>query len=398
MTAPTQLPALPFERAGLLQVAPLLRRLQERGPIHKVRTRAGDEAWLVTGYEEVRQLLNDERVGMSHPDPDNAARSTDSALFGGRPSDNYENEHADRARLRALLQPFFAPKRMRAFQGRVEVMVTELLDRLAAHPSPADFREAVALPLPIMVICELLGVPYEDRTRFRAWSEAAAALDDRQLSESGLAELWNYTSTLVERKRAEPGDDVISGLCAAEDGTLPDDEIATLAAMILFAGHETTVVQLGYGTVLLLTNPDQHKAVLDDPSLIPAAVEECLRAASTGGNSGIPRYPRVDIEVAGLIIPAGDLVLLDTGAANHDGHVFTDPDRLDIARKEGPHLSFGHGAHYCIGAPLARIELQAVLSQLILRFPSMRLAVPVDELRVRADLLTGGLTGIPVAW
>ncbi|GAA3789682.1 cytochrome P450 [Sphaerisporangium flaviroseum] len=379
-------------------MAPLLRALQAKGSVHRVRTRAGDEAWLVTDYEEVRRLLNDDRLGMAHPDPDNAARASESALFGGRPPDNYETEHADRARFRRLLQPFFAPKRMRAFQPRVERMVTELLDGLAAGPVPADLHQALALPLPILVICELLGVPYEDRDRFRGWSQDAAALGDRQVSERGLAELWTYTRGLVERKRAQPADDVISGLCAAEDDALPVDEIAMLAAMILFAGHETTVVQIGYGAVLLLTNPDQHQAVLDDPALLPSAVEECLRVANVGAGNGMPRYPRMDIEVAGVTIPAGDLILLDIGAANHDAQVFADPHRLDITRNAGAHLSFGYGAHYCIGAPLARIELQAVFSRLIPRFPAMRLAVPIEELRLRDDLLTGGFREIPVTW
>jgi cytochrome P450 len=362
-----------------------------------VRTAVGDEAWLITGFAQVRQLLGDDRLGMSHPDPDKAARVSDSALFGGRPQGNYATEHADRARFRSLLQPYFTPARMRALRPRVDGLATELLDRLDAGGAPADLHQALAVPLPILVICELLGVPYEDRVQFRAWSQAAAVLGDRRRSETGLTDLWAYTRDLVSRKRVQPEDDVISGLCAAEDGTLDDDYIAMLAAMILFAGHETTVVQIGYGTVLLLTNPDQRQAMLDDVSLLPAAVEECLRAGNVGGG-GVPRYPRTDIEVSGVTIPAGDLVLLDNGAANHDEGIFADPHRLDFTRPANAHLTFGHGAHYCIGAPLARVELQAVFSQLIPRFPTMRLAVPVEELHVRTDLLTGGLAELPVTW
>jgi cytochrome P450 len=393
----THLPALPFAQPRPLEVAPLLRALQADGPVHRVRTAVGDVAWLVTGYEEVRQLLADDRLGMSHPDPDNAARANDSALFGGRPQGNYETEHADRARFRALLQPFFTPKRMRALRPRVDALVTELLDNLATQTPPADLQQALALPLPILVICELLGVPYEDRAQFRAFSQAAAVVGDRERSATGLAELWGYTRQLVGRKRAHPDDDVISGLCMAHDGMLDDDYIAMLAAMILFAGHETTVVQIGYGAALMLTNLDQRQAVLDDPALLPTAVEECLRLGNTGGG-GLPRYPRTDIEVGGATIPAGDLILLDNGAANHDAGVFADPHRFDVARPASAHLTFGHGAHYCIGAPLARVELQAVFGQLIPRFPTMRLAVPVEELRVRSDLLTGGLAELPVTW
>jgi cytochrome P450 len=335
---------------------------------------------------------------MSHPDPDNAARASDSALFGGRPQGNHETEHADRARFRTLLQPYFTPRRMRALRPRVEALTAELLDTLHDHGPPADLHQALALPLPILVICELLGVPYDDRARFRAFSQAAAAVDDQDRSAAGLAELWNYTKQLVAAKRTHPADDVISGLCAAEDGALDDDFIAMLAALILFAGHETTVVQLGYGAVLLLTNPDQRQAVADDPALLGSAVEECLRAANTGGG-GIPRYPRTDIEVAGVTIPAGDLVLLDNGAANHDERTFPDPYRFEITRHAaGAHLTFGHGAHYCLGAPLARIEMQVAFAQLIERFPTMRLATSLEQLHVRTDLLTGGLAELPVTW
>jgi cytochrome P450 len=396
VTVSSTLPTLPFDQPHPLETAPLLRVLQAEGPVHRVRTAVGDPAWLVTGYAEVRQLLGDDRLGMSHPDPDRAARVNDSALFGGRPQGNHDTEHADRARFRGLLQPFFTAKRMRALRPRVDALVAELLDQLATQAPPVDLQQALAVPLPILVICELLGVPYEDRARFRAFSQAAAAVDDQERSQTGLMELWAYTRQLVAGKRARPGgDDVISGLCAV-DG-LDDDYIAMLAAMILFAGHETTVVQLGYGAVLLLTNPDHRDAVLADPALLPAAVEECLRAGNTGGG-GIPRYPRTDIEVAGVKIPAGDLILLDNGAANHDASVFDDPHRFDPTRPANPHLSFGHGGHYCIGAPLARVELEAVFAQLIRRFPTMRLAVPVEALRVRRDLLTGGLAELPVTW
>jgi hypothetical protein len=212
----------------------------------------------------------------------------------------------------------------------VDRLVTQLLDALATQTPPVDLHQALAVPLPVLVIGELLGVPPEDRTRFRASSQAAAAVGGRERSQAGLLDLWNYTRQLVTDKRAQPGDDVISGLCTAEDGALDDDYIAMLAAMILFAGHETTVVQIDYGGVLLLTNPDQRQAVLNDPSLLPAAVEECLRAGNTGGG-GIPRYPRADIEIAGVTIPAGDLVLLDIGAGNHDEAAFADPHRCESA-------------------------------------------------------------------
>ena len=385
---------LPFEQPYPLHVAPLLRELQARGPIHRIRTAVGDEAWLVTGYEQVRGLLDDDRLGRSHPDPAEAARTGESALFGG-PMGDFETEQTDHARMRSLLQPHFSPKRMRALRRRVETLTAGLLDELAEHGPPADLNDALALPLPIAVICELLGVPYEDRARFRAWTQAAADVRDRARSEKGLADLFAYGQELVARKRREPGDDVISRLGAAEG--IGDGEAAALGMLLLFAGHETTVVAIGMGVVRLLTNPTAWQALLADPTRIGRAVEEILRTEGLGGG-GIPRYARTDLDVAGVRVHAGELVLLDTGAANHDGSVFPDPDRFDVGRHDAGHLTFGHGARYCIGAPLARMELEAVFSRLIPRFPTMRLAVPLEELAVNTRTLTGGLLEIPVTW
>ncbi|MGH3434283.1 MAG: cytochrome P450, partial [Thermocrispum sp.] len=245
------------------------------------------------------------------------------------------------------------------------------------------------------VICELLGVPYAERDRFRAWSEAAADIGDRSRSERGLAELFGYGLQLVDRKRREPGDDVISRLCATEG--VADEEAAALSMALLFAGHETTVVRIGLGALTLLATPGQWQALHDDPSRIPGAVEEILRVPGKGGG-GIPRYARTDLDIDGVHIAAGELVLLDNGAANHDRAVFTDPDRFDSTRSGAAHLTFGHGPRYCIGAPLARLELQTVFAQLIPRFPAMRLAVGVEELTLRQDTLTGGLSALPVTW
>jgi len=315
-------------------------------------------------------------------------------LFGG-PLGNYETEEADHARMRALLQPHFAPGRMRALRPQVDALTTRLLDDLARRDRPANLVQALAIPLPILVICELLGVPYQDRSRFRAWTLAAADVHDRARSEDGLADLFSYGRQLVARKREHSGDDVISRLCAT--GAVGDDEIAMLSMFLLFAGHETTVVAIGIGSLLLLTNPKQWAALGDEPSLIPAAVEEVLRAPGKGGG-GIPRYARSDLQVSGVRVRAGDLVLLDNGAANHDVRAFPDPDRFDITRQAASHLTFGHGPRYCIGAPLARMELRAVFSQLIPRFPGMRLAEPVEELTVNTGVITGGLAQLPVTW
>lgn len=391
MTVPAQ---LPFEQAHPLQAAPVLRALQAQGAVHRIRTVAGDPAWLITGYDEVRALLDDPRLGRAHPDPGRAARTGESALFGG-PQGNYETEEADHARMRSMLQPHFAPKRMRALRSRVEALTAGLLDDLARAERPADLVTALAVPLPVLVICELLGVPYEDRDRFRGWTRDAGDVRDRARSKRGVADLFGYGQQLVARKRARPGDDVISRLCAIE-GT-SDVEIAKLSMGLLFAGHETTVVAIGIGALLLLAEPAQWQALREDPGLIPAAVEEMLRTEGKGG-SGVPRYARTDLDICGVRVRSGELVMLDTGAANHDQAVFADSSRFDVTRSGAPHLTFGHGARYCLGAPLARIELQAVFSQLIPRFPAMRPAVPLTELRLNTDVLVGGLTRLPVTW
>ncbi|WP_280407192.1 cytochrome P450 [Nocardia brasiliensis] len=391
MNAPVQ---LPFEQTQLLHPAPQLRELLAQGVIHHVRTAVGDDAWLVTGYHAVRELLNDERLGRSHPHPEAAARTGESALFGG-PLGEFATEHTDHARMRALLQPHFSPKHLHELRPRVETLTIGLLDELAAQGPPADLHAMLAEPLPILVICELLGVPYEDRDQFRAWTQAAGNITDRTRSEQGLAELFSYGMGLVARKRRHPSDDVISRLSATEG--VSDVEAAGLSMALLFAGHETTVVQIGLGALLLLTAPGQWQALHDDPSLLRTAIEEILRAPGKGGG-GIPRYARTDFQIQSVTIRAGDLVLLDNGAANHDPAAFPDPDRVDITRRAPAHLSFGHGARYCIGAPLARIELHTVFAHLIPKFPTMRLATDIEQLRTRHDVLTGGLIELPVTW
>jgi pentalenolactone synthase len=387
---------LPFLQMHPLELAPQLRALQSQGAIHRILTPLGHEAWLVTGYAEVRRLLDDDRLGRAHPEPDSAARIGESALFGG-PLGNFDTEQADHARMRSLLQPHFSPRHLRNLVPTVEALTSQLLDDLAQQGPPTDLHAKLAVPLPILVICELLGVPYSDRDQFRGWTHDAGNVRDHARSEQGLAELFGYSMKLVEHKRTHPDDDVISRLCATAG--VSDIEAAELSMSLLFAGHETTVVAIGLGALMLLTYPDQWRVLLDNPTLIPVAVEELLRATSSGGGvGGIPRYARSDFEIEDVAIHAGDLVLLDIASANHDPAAFGAPHRLDITRKDAAHLNFGYGAHYCIGAPLARIELKTVFTQLIPRFPSMQLAVDPAKLTVRSDVLAGGLAELPVEW
>lgn len=394
MTSQEIVAQLPFQQAHPLQIAPKLRELQAMGVVHRVRTMVGDPAWLITGHAEVQRLFDDDRLGMTHPRPGTAARMGKSALYGG-PLGDFARDHAYHAWCRALWQPHFTPKQVRALVPQVETFTTELLDKLEAQGSPADLQTAVALPLPILVICALLGVPYADRDDFRARIIEASDTRDSARSERGLTGLMAYMKQLIALKRREPGADVISQYCAT-DG-LSDDQIAGLSTGLLWAGHETTAVEIGLGAVILLAEPQRWRALADDPSVVPSAIEEILRV-SRRGTGVLPRYARTDIEFAGVTIKAGDLVLLCNASANHDASVFPDPERVDISRAPGKHLTFGYGTRYCVGAPLARLEMSTVFSQLASRFPTMRLAKNLDELVPPAGTLFGGLTEVPVRW
>jgi pentalenolactone synthase len=357
------------------------------------------------------------------------------------------NEQADHAAMRRLMAPSFSARRMALLRQRVQALVDDLLEAMGRMSPPVDAHEAIAFPLPALVICELLGVPAEDREAFRRWSDDAADMTDAARSIAGWRALRRYMRELIVRKQQQPGEDVISDLLAAQSSrtSAPQpqptagldiasqiapqpqptagldiaSQIAPLAAGLLFAGHETTVAAIDKGIVLLLTNPTQREALQHDPTLVPSAVEEILRhplpmptpetsappetpekpvTRESGRADGLPRYANADIELAGDTIRAGDLVLLDLQDANLDAQRFPVPEAFDIARVDNPHVAFGHGPYYCIGAPLARIELQALFGTLFQRFPTLRLAVPVERLHPRSHLLTGGLAALPVTW
>ncbi|MEV8393568.1 MULTISPECIES: cytochrome P450 [unclassified Streptomyces] len=390
MSTPAQ---LPFEQTNVLRLAPGLRTLQSQGAVHRVRTAEGDEAWLVTGHAWVRQLLDDDRLGRSHPDPEAAAKDPGSALLAGLLG-GFATDHA---RLRALLEPHFSPERMLALRPHVEKLTGQLLDGLAGQKPPVDLRQALALSLPIQVMCEWLGVPQEDKDRFGGWTQDAAGVGDPVRSKQGMGELFGYCKQLVADKRRDPGDDVISRICATEG--INDNEVIGLTALLLFGGYETTVARIGTCVSLLLANPEQWQALLHDPSLIPGAVEETLRMSMPNPhNGGMPRYALTDFEIDGVTIRTGDFVLLNIIAANHDETAFADPGRVDVTRDTTGSLMFGHGAHYCVGAMLARMQLRVVLTQLVARFPTMRLAVGAEDLRLRHNTLIGGLIQLPVTW
>lgn len=368
--------------------------------IKRVRTPVGDEAWLVTDYDLVKTLLVDRRLGRGHTDPDNAPRFADSAILGRPHQATMEEENAQHTWMRRMLAPSFSARHMEAMRPRVRHLVDGLLDDLVTEPQPADFHEAVAFPLPVLVICELLGVPFEDRTRFRRWSEAAGTINDAEKSQQGLGQLFAYMGELVERKKAEPGDDVISRMIEVA-GPGEQEHIAQLSAGLLFAGHETTVAAIDRGVMLLGLNPGQWDALRADPSGVPAAVEEILRHRSPVStrmdDAGMPRYAMADIEIDGEHIPKGSLVLLGLQQANLDAERFPEPQTFAL-REANPHLTFGFGPRFCVGAPLARVELTEVFRALVNRFKTFGPAVEPTELSRRADLLVGGVSELPVRW
>lgn len=386
---------LPFDRPDLRYPPPLLGRLRSSGVIHRVRTPTGDEAWLVTGYEEVRTLVTDGRLGLSHPGPANGGDSRAPASAGGPARKQIDSEREQVANARGKFVSSFSAVRMKAMRPRIDELTNARLDELEKHGPPADFQRLVAEPLPSLIICELLGVSYEDRERFGEWTAAAGNTRHHDQARQGLESLCEYGMGLVHRKRSHPGDDLISRMCAMPD--TDDATVAQLAMKLLIAGHEATISEIGLGVFHLLAHPAQWRRLLSDPSLVESAVEETLRAPLITPN-GLVRYAQVDFEIGGVHVKAGELVLLDNGAANHDPRAFDDPEVFDVTRGDNAHLAFGYGSHYCPGAPLARLELRSVYSSLLSRFPNMRLAVPIADLRLRQDAITSGLVELPVAW
>jgi cytochrome P450 len=397
-------PQLPFPRPNPIDLAPLYALLREEAPLTRVRTPAGDLLWLATRYDDARALFSDPRLGRSHPDPDNAAKLSGAAILSG-PTGDYAQEQEDSQRLRKLLAPAFSAKRMRALGDHVRDIVEDCLDEMqAAHDrspgEPVDLHAHLAFPLPVLVICELLGVPYTDREHFRALSDRIGRLDDVDDSRAAMAEFTAYTSELAAAKRAEPSADVISDLVQAQQAypAFTDTDLAHLATGLLFAGHETTVGRIDLGVLMLLTDLHRRDAFTADPDgQVNDTVEEILRLASPGG-LGIPRYAHEDVEISGQTIARGDGVLIAIGAANRDPSAFADAEEFDPARSPNQHLGFGHGAHFCIGATLARTELRTVFPALLRRFPGLRLTVDIRDIAYRSDQLTGGVHSVPVTW
>jgi len=404
MTATTDTPRLPFERPNALEIAPLFAVLRRQGPVVRVTTPVGDPAWLVTGFEQVRAVFTDPRFGRSHPAPEEASALSDAAILS-RPQGDHETEHVEHARMRKMLVPAFSANRIRRLADHVQELADGCFDAMerarAAHPGePIDLHELLSFPLPVLVICELLGVPYEDRDTFRVLSERMGRMDIGTGADAALDEFTAYMRRLATVKRREPGQDVVSDMvrAQADDPSFTDDDLARLAAGLLFAGHETTSNRIDLGALYLLTDLTRRDALAADPEgRVHGVVEEILRLSAPSG-LGVLRYAHDDVEVGGVTIARGDAVILSIAAANRDSAVFPSPETFDPDRKPNSHVAFAYGGWFCIGASLARTELRVVFGSLFRRFPGLRLAVPVDELQVRTNRVTGGVDRVPVLW
>jgi cytochrome P450 len=398
-------PRLPFPRSNVLEIAPLYGLLRSEAPIVSVTTPTGDPAWLVVGYEEARAVFADRRFGYyTHPDPAAASKLTDASVHSEPMGDvGFE---AEMLRLRRLLVPGFAPKRMRLLEGWIQELTDRCLDDMAeAHDrgagEPVDYHALLGWRLPVLVIGALLGVPDEDREAVVALSDRMGDIGDRAGSQKATAELREYMSRLVEIKRQSPGPDVISDMIAAEaedPAFFSERPLAHYAAGLVFPGHETTVARLDFGVLWLLSDSIRRDWLMADPEgRIDTTVEEILRMTSAH-NLGLMRYALEDIDIGGVTVRAGDLVLISEGAANRDPSVWPDPDEFDPARASHGHLAFGHGAHVCLGQSLARTELRTVFPSLFRRFPEVRLANDVSTLRIRNDRTGGGIDNLPLTW
>jgi cytochrome P450 PksS len=312
------------------------------------------------------------------------------------------NDPPNHARLRALVSKAFTPRLIERLRPRIQRLADELLDVMALH-GEADLIEAYAFPIPITVIAALLGVPAKDRDRFRTWTSTLTSAPPTAAAVQRLASVVDdyvaYLRDLFEQRRRDPKDDLVTGLVQAEEAgdRLSEPELFSMASIILIAGHETTVSLIGVGTLRLLQHPDQLARLRADPELIRSAVEEILRHSGPV-EAATERYAVDDVELGGVTIPRGELVLVTLASANRDAAHFPEPDALDLTRDTRQHLAFGHGIHYCLGAPLARLEGQIAIGALLQRFPNLRLASPAESLTWRPGLVLRGLDHLPVAF
>lgn len=384
--------SVPFSRPTPLQPAPALARLRSENPVARVTSSSGEPAWLVTRYHDARSVLADPRFGLALPGVDAATGAGNDSLFQDPPG---------HTRLRRLVSAAFTARRVAHLRTRVDELTAALVADMADRQPPVDLMETLGFPLPITVIGELLGVPPADRDNFRAWSDTLLSLPvGGGDPDSGWGNLSAEINELIARKRTEPGEDLLSALIAVRDADtdqLSDAELSMMAITLIPAGYVTTAIGTAIGTILLTAH--RHLARLaDHPALVASAVEEVLRYQTSVGD--VARYAIEDVDVAGVQIKAGEKILVSLVAANRDERRFPHPDRLDIARPDNAHLTFGHGIHHCLGAALARLEMQSAVAALATRLPDLHLAIPAEDLRWQRSELFGDEwpTAVPVSW
>ena len=398
-----QVPDYPMTRAARcpFDPPPALHALQDQAPIGRVRLWDGSSPWLVTRYEDVRALLADPRISSDsdlphypHPSPAQKERRRQSRTF-------INMDDPEHARLRRMVTAAFSIRHVEALRPAIQKIVDGLIDTMLAGPKPVDLVRAFALPVPSLVICELLGVPYADHDFFQANSKILIKRTSTvEQARVATRQLLDYLDQRIGVKLTHPADDVLSTLTArVRAGELSRREAAGMGMLLLTAGHETTANMIALGTLALLQNPDQLARLResDDPKTVASAVEELLRYLSIV-HSGRRRVALADIEVGGVIIRRGEGVVLANDVANRDPDAFPAPDRLDIDRNPRHHVAFGFGVHQCLGQPLARVELQVVYSTLYRRTPALRLAVDLDEIPFKHDGNVYGVYELPVTW
>ncbi|MDI3406021.1 cytochrome P450 [Streptomyces cavernicola] len=385
--------ALPTERPSGCPFDPPPELLDARrhGPVSRFTHPGGKPGRLITGHELVRSVLADPRFSSRKE----LLNVVDYELPPAPPGEFLLTDDPQHGRYRKPLIGKFTVRRMRLLTERIEQITADCLDAMEKTGPPADLVTAFAKPIPTIVICELLGVPYEDRTSFQ---EQIDKFMNGETSDEDLIAAYTatqqYLADLVAAKRAHPTDDVLSELAA---GDLSDEELQGISLILLAAGFDTTANMLSLGAFALLQHPDQLAALRADPGLADRAVEELLRYLSVA--KSFMRTALVDVELGGRTIEAGTTVVLSYHTANHDPERFTDPHRLDLRRQEGGHLAFGHGPHLCLGQQLARVEMRVAFSALLARFPTLRLAVPAEEVALRPETAdVYGVKSLPVTW
>ena len=389
----------PFDTPAGADVDPEGLRLLEKGPLARARMNGEHEVWLVLGYQAVRQVLSDpgfSREAATRP----GGPVTNPA--GSNPELLVSMDPPRHTRIRSLVAKAFSPRMVERLAPRVRELVNGLLDELAAQPRPADLVRLLAEPLPIMVICELLGVPDADRARIRGWAGTliAETAHTREEIAAAIGQVDAYLAELIAARRETPDTALISALIAVNDEGrhLSPTELISNVQLLLIAGHETTVSQIGNSIATLFGHPEQLKLLCRQPELLPGAVEELLRHSKLT-TSTMPRVAVRDTMVGDTLVRAGEAVIPLIAVANRDPAAFPEPHRVDITRTApAPHLGLGYGPHYCLGAQLARLELQVAIGALLARFPALAPAVDLDDLEWKTGLSTRSLHALPVTW